>query len=71
MVIAIELLAAARALDLRGNTSTPILEAARTRFRTRVPAWQEDCVLSVWMEEAAQFLADDGWRDQTAVREAI
>jgi histidine ammonia-lyase len=71
MVIAIELLAAARALDLRGDTSTPALEKARTRFRTRVPAWKEDCVLSVWMEEAAKFLADDGWRDQEAGQVAI
>jgi histidine ammonia-lyase len=66
MVIAIELLAAARALDLRGDTSTPVLEDARSRFRMRVPGWKEDCVLSVWMEEAAKFLADDGWRDQEA-----
>jgi histidine ammonia-lyase len=71
MVIAIELLAAARALDLRGDTSTPALEEARSRFRLRVPAWREDCVLSVWMEEAARFLADDGWRDQLAVEEAV
>jgi histidine ammonia-lyase len=74
MVIAIELLAAARALDLRGDTSTPALEAARGRFRMRVPAWKEDCVLSVWMEEAAKFLADDGWRDREtgkAVEEAV
>jgi len=60
MVIAIELLAATRALDLRGDTSTPPLEEARDRFRARIPAWKEDCVLSVWMEEAASFLADDG-----------
>lgn len=60
MVIAIELLAATRALDLRGDTSTPPLEEARSRFRARIPAWQEDCVLSVWMEEAASFLADTG-----------
>ena len=66
MVIAIELLAAARALDFRGDVSTPALEEARSRFRLRVPAWREDCVLSVWMEEAAKFLADDGWRDQEA-----
>jgi histidine ammonia-lyase len=72
MVVAIELLAAARALDLRGDVSTPVLERARSRFRERVPAWQEDCVLSVWMEEAAKFLADDGWRDrQVAVEEAV
>jgi len=60
MVIAIELLAATRALDLRGDTSTPSLESARRRFRARIPAWQEDCVLSLWMEEAARFLADAG-----------
>jgi histidine ammonia-lyase len=66
MVIAIELLAATRAIDLRGDTSTTVLEAARRRFRERVPAWQEDCVLSVWMEEAAKFLAEDGWRHQRA-----
>ena len=72
MVVAIELLAAARALDLRGDVSTVKLEQARSRFRERVPAWQEDCVLSVWMEEAAKFLADDGWRDrQVAVEEAV
>lgn len=62
MVIAIELLAAARALDLRGDRSTAVLEEARKRFRARVPEWREDCVLSVWMEGAAKFLADDGWR---------
>ncbi len=74
MVIAIELLAATRALDLRGDTSTPELEEARRRFRTRIPAWREDCVLSVWMEEAAKFLADDGWSDQEAgkaIEEAV
>jgi histidine ammonia-lyase len=57
MVIAIELLAATRALDIRGDVSTEILEEARARFRARIPAWQEDCVLSIWMEEAASFLA--------------
>jgi histidine ammonia-lyase len=58
MVIAIELLAATRALDLRGDQSTPALEEARSRFRVRIPAWQEDCVLSIWMEEASKFLQD-------------
>jgi histidine ammonia-lyase len=67
MVIAIELLAAARAMDLRGDTSTAALEQARTRFRAQVPAWKEDCVLSVWMEEAAKFLADDGWPEPEGV----
>ncbi len=63
MVIAIELLAAARGLDLRGDTSTEAMERARAKFRERVSAWTEDCVLSVWMEEAAKFLEDDGWRE--------
>ena len=56
MVIAIELLTATRALDLRGDCSTEALEEARRLFRERIPAWQEDCVLSIWMEEASGFL---------------
>jgi histidine ammonia-lyase len=71
MVIAIELLAAARAMDLRGDTSTPVLESARARFRERVPAWQEDCVLSVWMEEAAKFLAEGGFCAPTIMMEVL
>jgi histidine ammonia-lyase len=58
MVLAIELLTATRALDLRGDTSTTPLEEVRARFRTRIPAWREDCVLSVWMEGASSFLAE-------------
>jgi histidine ammonia-lyase len=58
MVIAVELLAATRALDLRGDTTTDPLEAVRERFRTQIPAWREDCVLSKWMEAASTFLAN-------------
>jgi histidine ammonia-lyase len=58
MVVAIELLAATRALDLRGDTSTVVLEEMRARFRARIPAWREDCVLSQWMEGASNFLAE-------------
>ena len=58
MVIAIELLAATRALDLRGDTSTPLLEEVRASFRSRIPAWREDCVLSVWMEASSNFLSE-------------
>jgi histidine ammonia-lyase len=58
MVVAIELLSATRALDLRGDTSTPLLESVRGRFRERIPAWREDCVLSEWMEEASRFLSE-------------
>jgi histidine ammonia-lyase len=57
IVLAIELLTATRALDIRGDTSTASLEDVRTRFRARIPAWQEDCVLSIWMEGASSFLA--------------
>jgi histidine ammonia-lyase len=62
MVIAIEVLAATRALDLRRDATTPILETAKARFRERVPAWTEDQVLSGPMERAASFLAEDGFR---------
>jgi histidine ammonia-lyase len=58
MVVAIELLAATRALDLRGDTSTCALEEVRTSFRARIPSWREDCVLSLWMESASNFLAE-------------
>jgi histidine ammonia-lyase len=58
MVIAIELLAAARALDIREDTTTTALEEVRAQFRTHVPAWREDCVLSTRMEDASSFLAE-------------
>ena len=59
MVIAIELIAATRALDLLNVTgrTTPALEEAIRRFRQHVPSWQKDCNLSVPMEKAANFLA--------------
>jgi len=60
MVVAIELLAATRALDLRGDKSTAALEEIRACFRARIPAWREDCVLSPWMESASSFLAEAG-----------
>lgn len=75
MVIAIELIAATRALDLREDTSTPTLEAVRASFRNRVPAWREDCILSVWMEEASAFLAetdlDTAKSDKSLIEEAV
>jgi histidine ammonia-lyase len=68
MVIAIELLTATRALDLRGDTSTALLEEVRGRFRAQIPAWREDCVLSLWMEGASSFLAGVALgRDTTSV----
>jgi histidine ammonia-lyase len=58
MVVAIELLAATRALDLRGDRSAAALEEVRARFRARVPSWREDCVLSLSMEGASSFLRE-------------
>jgi histidine ammonia-lyase len=58
MVVAIELLAATRALDLREETSTAALEAVRVSFRARIPAWREDRVLSLSMEGASNFLKE-------------
>jgi histidine ammonia-lyase len=69
MVIAIELLAATRALDLRGNVSTTALEEVRTSFRGRIPAWREDCVLSLLMESASSFLAEGALGKNTKNRE--
>ena len=58
LIIAIELLAATRALDVRAaGPSTPLLEEARRRFRAAVPAWKEDRVLSTLMEDARLFVA--------------
>ena len=74
MVIAIELLAATRALDLRGDVSPAVLEEFRARFRARIPAWEEDCVLSIWMEESASFLAGTAFQikvEDVESREAV
>jgi histidine ammonia-lyase len=75
MVVAIELLTATRALDLRSDTSTPMLESARARFRHQIPAWRDDCVLSTWMGEAARFLAEGGLQslgvEENAVEEVL
>lgn len=75
MVLAIELLTATRAMDLRKETSTPPLEEIRDRFRFRIPAWEEDCVLSLWMEEASRFLAEGalsvGYSPRVEMEEAV
>ena len=67
MVIAIETLSATRALDLRQQSTTAVLEAAKAAFRHHVPAWQADRVLSEPMQNAADFLAGDGFRRARAV----
>ena len=57
-IVAIELLAAARALDLRGDgETTPMLQEAIRRLREHVPAWTKDCVLAVPMRKADEFIA--------------
>lgn len=57
-IVAIELLAATRALDLREYRGTsPILEEVIRRFREHVPAWTKDCVLAYPIERAERFIA--------------
>jgi len=59
-ILAIELLAAARALDLReySGMTSPVLQDVIHRFREQVPAWNEDCVLSGPIKKAEKFIAD-------------
>ena len=60
-IIAIELLASTRAIDLREDVSTaPVLREAIRRFREHVPGWTQDCVLSGPIAKAEKFIAD-GW----------
>ncbi len=61
MVVAIELLAATRAQELRGQPGSAPLTRARELFSEHVPPWKEDCVLSPRMEAASRFLAGDGF----------
>lgn len=58
-ILAIELLTAARALDLRGDSgaTSPLLQEVIRRFREHVPAWTEDCVLSGPIKDAERFIA--------------
>jgi histidine ammonia-lyase len=57
-IIAIELLAATRALDLREEgATTPVLQEAIRRLREHVPAWTKDCVLSIPIKSAERFIA--------------
>ncbi|HEY9127921.1 MAG TPA: aromatic amino acid lyase, partial [Acidobacteriaceae bacterium] len=57
-IIAIELLSAARALDMREDSSAaPLLQEAVRRLREHVPGWTKDCVLSVPIKQAEKFIA--------------
>ena len=54
----LEFEAAARALDLRENSSTtPVLQEAIRRLREHVPGWTKDCVLSVPIKNTDRFIA--------------
>jgi histidine ammonia-lyase len=71
-VIAIELLAATRALDLREDSSTsPVLEEVVQRLRQHVPAWTKDAVLSVPIKKAEDFIAAGHLRDVEALTFAV
>jgi histidine ammonia-lyase len=71
LIVAVELVAATRALDLldAGATTPPLQEAMRL-FRERVPAWTKDCVLSTPIEQAAHFIAS-GELSNIEVHQAI
>lgn len=57
-VIAIEILAATRGLDLRENSETsPVLQEVVRRVREHVPAWTKDCVLAGPIKKAEELLA--------------
>lgn len=57
-IVAIELLSAARALDLRDDSSAaPLLQEAVRRLREHVPAWTKDCVLSIPIKLTEKFIA--------------
>ena len=62
MVLAIEWLTAARALDARGDTVvSPMLDSARAAFLADCPGWGADCNLSIPMARADAFLAAADW----------
>ena len=70
-IIAIELLAATRAIDLREDDSTaPVLQEAMRRFRDHVPGWTQDCVLSGPMRKAEKFIAG-GWLNDIDLQDAM
>ena len=72
MVLAIEWLTAARALDLRGDhTVSPLLDEARGAFRVACPEWEGDRVLSGVMADAAEFLAKINWKSTLNTREVV
>jgi histidine ammonia-lyase len=72
MVVAIEWLTAARALDIRGDEFvSPLLDAARSNFRIGCPTWEGDCILSRPMADADSFLAAVDWPSILATEEVL
>ena len=71
-VIAIEWLAAVRALDLRHDqTISPLLDAARSAFRAHCGAWEGDCILSLRIADAARFLTSANWAEIFSATEVM
>jgi histidine ammonia-lyase len=72
MVLAIEWMTAARALDIRGEDYvSPVLDAALAAFRSQCPAWEGDCILSTVMNAADHFLATANWESILTPQEAL
>ncbi len=72
MVLAIEWMTAARALDMRGDEFvSPLLDAARAAFRNYCPAWRQDRILSTVMNAADSFLASANWKNILVPQEAL
>jgi len=55
-VIGIELLNAAQAADLRAGKSSPVLEAFKAEYRSKVPFIEDDVVLHDLMVDSIAFL---------------
>jgi histidine ammonia-lyase len=71
-VIAIEWLAAVRALDQRGDRKvSPMLDAARVAFRVACPEWSGDCDLSLRIAAATRFLVEVNWSNVWNAREEM
>jgi histidine ammonia-lyase len=72
MVVAIEWLTAARALDLRADaTISPLLDMARAAFRAECPGWDGDRTLSGPMADADKFLSTVKWSSLLRAEEAL
>lgn len=55
-ILAVELLLAAQALDIRGHDAAPALRPMVTALRAEVPAMREDRMMSVQIAGAAGLL---------------